>query len=420
MDLNSGIFSNKDDLDTHYPGIIYQEDNITNVKIFDEKIIPFCNKSIISFSNINIPNIVIGRTENGFITFYDNQITNMKFNTDGIKSIIFKPFYIFPKNGLSENKDYNFNTITCHFPNLQKWVNKKDSFDLNIDFKDSNTNISHELPEPIKTSFNGFCLSLKFEVKKPSLGFFKNEFTITQLVNLSLDFNRRKHFKKLLSEVDFIKKFFELILHISLNTTEYIVKKSRPDPNNFQSSNLIINRNNKRQIEVKTPSDFFIKYHEIKNDYHSIVSNWMNKKDKILQFIQPLSNTFREQAFRIDTFLNIMKAMEAYHRVVFSKRDYNQQDRYEEVFESVRSLFNPSLKIRSKTAFCTEIKDLRNDYTHHNPNISLSKTDFRKLYNRYLKVKAILTCAIFKFIGIDNQIIKKSFENCNYYSMIKK
>jgi hypothetical protein len=175
-----------------------------------------------------------------------------------------------------------------------------------------------------------------------------------------------------------------------------------------------------------TPFDFLVQFKPIEPSFETIINKWYSSQVALETcYIPFFNNYYGRQLYTSDKFLNMCRALEAFHRDTVgvtdpaTGREYHYKKRIIEVFDTVSSCFNFLLKIRDKNKFADKIKNYRNDFTHSNPILLGRNKKYLETHYLTEKLTIIMTCAILHYQGLTKKEIKQRMTDTSLYTHIK-
>lgn len=374
--------------------------------------------------------LILGFTENGkFVTLYNSFETNRSFGMPGIETCkIYSNFAIIGSEHLSKLSSLKFQKATIYLKYLDEWVNKREGFRIQESQKEKTVTINYKLPKSIETNIaNRFKLTINATAKGPGLNIIQKEAKITQRINCILSYHRKKSFNNILEDINHFEQFLTLCSQRPTHPTEYYLLNKDKDgrfTKRFDVYHQIrIDETAKKDL---TPYDFLVQFKSIEATFDRIINNWFTSQSKLETCYTPyFNNYYGAQLNTSDKFLNICRALEAFHRDTVgnidpsTRKEYHYKKRVVEVFDNVNNCFNFLLKIRDKNKFADKIKNYRNDFTHSNPILLNRNKKYLETHYLTEKLTIILTCAILHYQGLTKKEIKQRVTDTSLYVHIK-
>ena len=381
-------------------------------------------------TNRNNEEIILGFTENGkCITLLNTFQTKRSFSMPGMElETIICNYAFIGSNHLPKKSDFKFYKAVFSLKHLDEWTNKSEGFNIDHNWKEKEIVIKYKLPDAIALNINdNIKLTLNPIAKGPSWNIVQKEAKITQRINAIIESNRKKSFDTLFEYVLYFQNLLTLLLQRKTYPTEFYLLKKDNNGKFSDKYELVyqIKPDKKREKDL-IPQDMLISYPYIREKFPTILTKWFDiQEDLHTCFIPYFNNFYSSTQYTSDRFLNIARAIEAFHRDTIGEidpstsRPYHYKKRVIEIFEQSNRAFNGLLKIRDKNKFASKIKDFRNDFTHSNP--VLTNRDKKYLETHYLTEKAtiILTSSILKYLGLSIKEIRTALYNTSLYTHIK-
>ena len=199
------------------------------------------------------------------------------------------------------------------------------------------------------------------------------------------------------------------------------------------------------QSEIKNDFLHLVNYERIQNLFSSVVQKWFDVYNIIEPSLRLLLFSFQnKEAFKVETFLDIVRAIETFHiRTYTYSEDYNQKlkDKIERIIndiklekdktyvrENLMDKFRPPLKdrllqllkkydnnflrkfINDREQFCFNSFKSRNYYTHLDPEQKQFALEGYDLYDLKIKLLGLLFSSIFSYIGIPKETFEDKLE----------
>lgn len=373
---------------------------------------------------------ILGFTENGkSVTLYNSFEIQRGFSLPGMDtSKIFANFAIIGSEHLDTLPKLKFQKATIYLKHLDEWVNKREGFKIDQNWKEKEVTINYKLPEGVETKIgNKFKLTINPTAKGPSLNIVQKEAKITQRINCVFGYNRKKSFNEILADISHFEQFLTLCSQRPTHPIEfYLLNKDEEGKftKRFDVYHQIkIDKETKKDL---TPFDFLVQFKPIEKSFDTIINKWYSSQ-AVLEtcYIPFFNNYYGRHLYTSDKFLNVCRALEAFHRDTVgvidptTRREYHYKKRVKEVFDSVSSCFNFLLKIRNKDKFAEKIKNYRNDFTHSNPILLDRNKKYLETHYLTEKLTIIMSCAILHYQGLTKKEIKQRMTDTSLYTHIK-
>ncbi|WP_060875409.1 HEPN domain-containing protein [Myroides odoratus] len=340
--------------------------------------------------------------------------------------------YVFIGHQFDNESDIKPNKIMAYFPILNEWMfkngfklSKTSLYDFDLKYK-SPLDIKHTINEDFKIEFN---------------------FNIVHTVGARNSF--RSHQKNIISiTTSKDKSFFELERQIYVFRDLITLFSFRPV---YLNSLKIIITDNKYPVEVligfnKVKEDkrvlFVTSYQNIEDDFGDILRKWYKLDKEAPEILGLFLEVFYNEGRILENkFLNLLQAMESFHRkfrknTVYGKEEFKNM--LDEIVDSVplehknfvKEKLNfgnePSLHFRleelisevpsdllnvlinDKAIFIKQIKQTRNYFTHYDNKLKNKALKGQKLFNTIQKGKTLFLIIILQEIGLNKHQIQDS------------
>ncbi|MFC2110869.1 HEPN domain-containing protein [Bacteroidota bacterium] len=374
--------------------------------------------------------LILGFTENGkSVTLYNSFEIQRGFNLPGMDTQkIYSNFAIVGSEHIDNLKNLKFYKSVIFLKHLDEWVNKREGFKIDQNLKEREVTIKYRLPEGIETKVgNKFKLTINPTAKGPSLNIVQKEAKITQRINCIFSYSRKKSFNDILEDISHFEQFLTLCSQRPTHPIEFYLL-NKDEKGKFTKRfdiyhQITIDKTAKKDL---TPFDFLVQFKPIEAKFEALINKWFSSHTNLETcYIPFFNNYFGKHLYTSDKFLNMCRALEAFHRDTIgvndptTGREYHYKKRIIEVFDSVRSCFNFLLKIRDKNRFADKIKNYRNDFTHSNPILLDRNKKYLETHYLTEKLTIIMSCALLHYQGLTKKEIKQRMTDTSLYSHIK-
>ena len=373
---------------------------------------------------------ILGFTENGkSVSLYNSFELQRGFNLPGIETTkIYSNFAFIGSEHIDNSSKLKFYKSIIYLDYLDEWVNIREGFKIDQNWKDKEVTIKYKLPEGVETNIgNKFKMTLNPTAKGPSLNIVQKEAKITQRINCLFEYKRKQSFDKILENENHFERFLTLCSQRPLYPLEFILL-NKDNQGKYSIKFEVFYQIPKYEKPKKDliPFDFLVQFKKIERNFDTIINRWFDSQSSLETcYIPYFNNFFGKQLYTSDKFLNICRAIEAFHRDTIGIRDpttrkeYHYQKRVLEIFKNGSACFNFLLKIRNKISFSEKIKNYRNDFTHSNPIMSNRNKKYLETHFLTEKLTIILTSAILQYLGLSKKEIKHMIDETSLYTHIK-
>jgi len=284
-------------------------------------------------------------------------------------------------------KETLYNRILFCIPELVKWFrpNTIDFRDISkIDIKSKEIPIEIKKGKTINSSFK-FTNTYRFKTYDTS--------TIIPLVQYEIISQHGLTYKDIYKQILELLEIMSLFLLKEITISRiWLTEDIRLHIDSFTNRDVI-----KKQVDVP-----LLEFSWIKNDFAKMFINFFEQREKL----EPVTSLLFMELSRLDkgfnenNFLNIVRAIEVFHRRFIKKRMNSLIDRLVHLRESTRISFFEE-HIMDYDLFLEQLKDSRNYYTHYD---KLKKhTAFGpELYRLYYLSKYMAIAYVLEYLGCNN------------------
>jgi hypothetical protein len=356
--------------------------------------------------------IILGITSEGkSVSLYRNDTTNYSFGA-GFTIATFKCRYLFIGINFDSQRDLSFRTLSCNFKVLNEWLYTENLITYKHDKPDNETIIKFKSAK---------CQTLSLEADlKIVLGLSNNQrvernpikITIQETSFFKIVNNKRVPLDNLLKTLKCFQNLITFASQREIYPDNINIYFRIRNSNKVHSATLffsIPNFNGSLKSEL-TKDEFLFSYSLIPDKIESLIYKWFKLSDTLgLIVTEFCSQFYNPKMYQEDKFLSMTTCLESFHREFRNKKNISNFTRYLSIFEEGRTAFNSILRISSKTKFCEELRDYRNDLTHNNPEKVLKTKNIHKLYRLTEYAKVIVVTVILKELGLTNKEIKNLY-----------
>jgi len=387
--------------------------------------------------------IILGKNYEGkLITLYECRMTNIQLPS----GITYHVDYILEGEEHIDNAEkMKFQEIRSEIFNLYEWFGTS-GFSLDITENANAFNLYYREPSAVKFTVNN---EIKGEIncKVASFHVFnfadQKDINLKQIPEVLISSCSERPLKELLEYLFKFRNFLTIALYAKthLICIKTCKKETKELKIYFQQENVVSNK-------LKYYNMLFC-YKNIEKDFQVIIRNWFDKYEN-LNFIFNIlvSQFYRNEHFIEDTFLNLVRAVEAlyletnerkktiakeefekikeeihksvpenYHKWLKCVESANELGLHQRLTEIVNKYSNTILDkiIGDRNGFIKNVRDQRNIYTHRPSSKSKKKKEMLEpidLFDLANKLKILLVCAILTEIGFSKEKIEELLSNC--------
>jgi len=431
------------------------ENTVDGILTFDpdgESILDLIGSFTEFYSKVQNQKIILGFTNKGHkITLLECMEINRSESFPGIKTTSFLVTFIFEGAHFQNVDEIKFSSINASLAKLEEWV---DIWGLSSEhIIESNgikaiCNFIDPIPFKISNSLSG---KFNFYFNSPILPI--PEFTIKQITKIEMisdydmDFHimleHLFHFNLFLTLGIFEDTFIKEI-ELTSNALTFLTKENIP----YKEKVKLFFNQSKRNLKVLSRSHhyFLFKYTHIRTNFETVIQKFFKLKETIPPVIDVIFSTFSaKDEYTENRFLNIIQALELYHRKIYENTDAlkidfeskldpilfklsDQQKKW--LNEKLIYKYEPNLRTRLKFLFrkfpinplnkiVPNKEDLfklinatvnsRNYYTHYDEELKDKAYKDDKLFYLTEKLRFLLIIIVLSETGFTNSEIDKFF-----------
>jgi len=319
--------------------------------------------------------------------------------------------------------------------------------------------LSYRMPADIPFSINeqlsgAFSFKLHWKNKGPSVIFRQENF-------LFLDQSEPVVYKKVQGEVWSIQRFLTIATWQQTNISDFAVKVSIPGSeeaeDQFKWCRVFFRQSTYGHAEEEN-DEYLFRFALLQSSIEPLLQNWFKLETVTEPVISLLiANIGRGDEFVTNNFLNLVQAVEAFHRHV--KQDTAQLEAEHQVLmerilqqvcgtedkkwleEKLAYAFEPSLRKRLKEIFAQHrshvlcdkdlsnkevarliglIGDKRNYYTHYGKKLEPKEPDFLQLVTLTQMLRVLLAAMIFRELGMTKEELENRIPSRFKTRLVKK
>ncbi|WP_373511273.1 HEPN domain-containing protein [Persicitalea sp.] len=220
-----------------------------------------------------------------------------------------------------------------------------------------------------------------------------------------------KTFKDIQENIFLFRNFFALATLSPTNIDFFNLYSSNGDDRDVNEQNSkyeVFLHYDLYPVDIKNKSrNLLFDYSLSKGALPYILKKWLHVKDDLRPILAYLVESIQPTStFRINNFLNIVQALEGYHR-----RFCKGNEHLDKIIEKLVKKFVQVTLVEAEFENCKEIAksayDSRNYYTH------LRKTEYaatktgQELYDLTIKIRLLLVCCVLSEVGFEDNLINK-------------
>lgn len=318
----------------------------------------------------------------------------------------------------------------------------------NISYLNYNLLIDYKSPESIhfkiSDTLNG---KINFNLTAP-LNRNILKATIHQTAELEIESQIKKPFFQILDDLMYFQNFLTLGTFETAYPFSIKLFVEENEEENYEivlvyKPNFVFSVDEKRHHR-----EFLFSYQDLENNFEEVICKWFQLKNKIEPVVFLLLDTFHNKdKFTENRFLNIVQALETYHRR-FKKNEVRSKQEHKKMIENIIESVDNSNKtwlkeklnfsneptlhnrllellnsfsietidkiISDKDQFIRDTKNSRNYYTHYDQSLDKKALKSSKLYTLTEKLKIVLISVILIETGFSEEQIGNLFQRNEY------
>ncbi|AEI46803.1 ApeA N-terminal domain 1-containing protein [Runella slithyformis] len=399
--------------------------------------------------------IILGVTkERNLITLIDCKRKSFNSIAGKIQILKFDIPYIIVGGHIKNLSDLVFNRAIIKYNNLDIWLDRFDFANQGDIYDITDLKIEYNRPKNVPFSINE-ALNGQFEFHAAAPNNSDSQkFSIIQEAVLTLIFANATEIKDLLKEIYVFTKFLKFATLENTYITSIILANNEQTfiqgyKLYFKEMSLFFGQYGiEANSNSKNTINYLFTYNEISDTFEDVIRKWYILNEKIRPVIGFLMDSINVSVIEINTFLNIVQALEIYHRnfkknYVIPKSEHkarvnnilksveNQhkdwlkeainysneprlKDRLCEILHVVSEIPTLDKMISDKNAFIVSVKDSRNYYTHYDASGKKTILKDLELALATKKLQAILIALLLMDLGLTNEEVNNYFEKQKY------
>lgn len=362
-------------------------------------------------------------------------------NLPGISTLeVFVKTILIGSVHFEEVSDLVFHGANCHFLGLDEWVGI-DGFNRQ-GTEEELSKISYQQPEKINLwNSDQEKIFLWFHRRGPKLQFFSKKRQIKQQILFGLEFYEDRNLEQILQRISMLRNFISFALADTTFITKItLISKQATNKAKFFQVLMPTNEFNINARSFSNHQNMLFSFSDIKENYTDIFKSWFDLYEKLRPVIelyfQSINNVYLGGE---NYFLNLMFALETYHRrtsseLKFDKTDYQtlsdalrhtvkelSNKKYADWLESalrygnelslrkrLTNILNTThaeliVRIGDTERFISKILDTRNFLVHYDAPLESRAIKSNKFPSYNLKLKILLQICILKELGFNDK-----------------
>lgn len=398
------------------------------------------------------PEIILGIVNRNLVTLYKCIQTEAGFNMPGIATSQFQALVVLLGEHFSRAENIKFDRISVRYPGLEEWVGLRAfNFDrIPDDNRLLRCTIEYTQPEPIRAPLGDAMISFI-----PILHFSPSRFTganINQSVLLEIKPSSPLHLEEYFKDPLYhMRNFFALAMGrpvYPISITGYI---DRPEKSEEPSKiDIFYQVGAGSQRKVGGPPRMFFTRQDIGPNLAVYIQNWLEKADLLKPVYDLYFGVMYNSYEYLDMqFLNLVHAVETYHRRVICNQVMPEEQHQEKVArilakvgEEDRSWLEeklmysnePTLRQRLREilklspqlvmkaignfkSFIKKVVDTRNYLTHYDQSLEGQAARGEELYHLTQRLKMVLQTCLLRELGFPPEKIEELLAHADEWNI---
>jgi len=354
-------------------------------------------------------------------------------------NFVFEATYVFREIHFETEQEIKLNSISIRYHNLEEWVGKS-GVEAMWSREENKIWISYQPPSCIPIGkFEEIDLSISFSTININ-PYFERYFrtttykrTIEQKTFFTLNNPQKQSIDKCFETIIHFRDFLTLAMSkpssVSAVTGNVDITYEKPilkDDGSYSFEEVTLpsqvnilfafgNSGQNSETNVFLHEMLFV-YNDIEGNLGEIFKQWLHKKETYESVFDLFMITmYTSNLYLHYHFLNIIQALEVYHRIKYRKKKAYLNTRIEEILKDITHLLPDNFigGENDRESFIKKAVDSRNSLTHHSKKERLAKSE--ELAKLFYNLKVMLQSCLLLELGLTNESIKKLIErNRNY------
>lgn len=406
-------------------------------------------KDIKDMDRILEPEIILGISSNGKgITLHRCVETKSSLSFPGLLTSSFYAVVVFIGTHFQKTEDIKFKSLTVRYSHLDEWVNIS-GFDIRHDRDEAA--IKYKVPEAIEASINNdYRVFIDIRATYPTLSIVQQEASIKQKTYIRIVPSEEKPLDQYLNIMYHIQNFLSLgimepvyplvIEGITEMNKEMIKDRAYYPPVEISYKLPDIPKASKTLLPF---FDMLFTFKDISDRFEYFLKNWF-KKVELLGPVYDLyfGTLYNPHMYLQHRFLNLIQAIESYHRRVMKNYELPEKEhneRIKEILDAIPQKYKKWLSyklgkysnepdlgrrlgeilgkcpeivnslIADKNNFVQKVVVTRNYLTHYDSSLKERAAEGEELYHVTQKLKTLLEMCLLTELGFDFNDIKNLF-----------
>jgi ApeA N-terminal domain 1 len=310
------------------------------------------------------PEIILGESDLGLVTLHDCILTRLTLGSTNSSSLRIRNVLL-GYHFTSENH-IRFEKLYVRYSSLDEWINRS-GFDKKVLVESvhppwDKVIVDYELPPAIKIALGTDCeMSLEFRPTLPTLTYVLKEACILQETYVKLAFANQRSLRDCYGTLFHLRNFLTLAISVPIYPLKlfgYVQGCREPIQIFFEQPDM------EEKLVPILPFKMLFKFDDVEAKSDKFIKNWYSKRTSLKSIYELyFALVYNPHMYADDRFLNMCRAVEAYHKAMIYGKYKKLRSRISEIIDIFRNI--DSTFIPNKAAFLRIVIDTRNQLTHN-------------------------------------------------------
>lgn len=343
------------------------------------------------------PEIVLGESDQGLVTLHD--CIQTQFTMGSANSSNFKVRNVLLGYHFSSESDIRFEKLFVRYSSLDEWINRS-GFDRKVLVENvrpplEKLNVVYEFPPSVEAALSADCeLALCFQANPPTLTHVQKEACIVQQNYVRLAFASERGLRDCYETLFHLRNFLTLAISTPIYPLELRghIDVKQPIKISFEQRYM------PEELEPVLPFKMLFTFDDVAAKFELFLKNWYSKRISLKTVYELYFGlAYNPHMYVDDRFLNMCRALEAYHKAAINSKRINLRVRLSEIVDICRSV--ASTFIPDKDAFLKTVMDTRNHLTHPSAKPKANAVSGNALYFTSEQLRLLVEICLLSEVG---------------------
>ena len=280
------------------------------------------------------PEIVLGEADQGLVTLRD--CIQTQFTMGSANSSNFKLRNVLRGHHFSSESHIRFEKLFVRYSSLDEWINRS-GFDRKVLVENvraplERLNVVYEFPSSVEAALSADCeVSLRFQANPPTLTHVQKEAYIVQQNYVRLAFASERGLRDCYETLFHLRNFLTLAILTPIYALElrgHVGDVEQPITISFEQRYM------PEELEPVLPFKMLFTFDDIAAKFELFLKNWYSKRVSLKTVYELYFDlAYNPHMYADDRFLNMCRALEAYHKAVINSQRINLRVRLIEIVD---------------------------------------------------------------------------------------